>query len=96
MSFKYISIAEMDKERAEATQYMRKLLEDVNSDKPYSEKKYLREYWENKKKENYQNKCSENYASGHNFFSNYSSSNNVCITGLPHSNYYGYSTPSLF
>ena len=75
----------------------KKILDDINSNKPYSEKKYLKEFnkiLEKEKKDNYCNNLQN--CNGKDFFTNYYSSNNVIITGINHTNYVGNSSPSPF
>jgi hypothetical protein len=82
--------------KKEEDSFLHKLLEDVNSNKPYSEKKYLQEYNKMHKKNEHKKNCINKNCNSPNFFSNYSNSNNVYISGLGTSDYNCYYCPSPF
>lgn len=92
---KYISLENRKKQRENTQKFMKKLFEDIKSDKPYSEKKYLQQF-DNTDKNNSNVKCNYCNVNGQQFFTNHYGSNNVNISGIIHSNYYGHCTPSLF
>lgn len=77
------------------------ILNDINSNKPYHEKIYLKEFNKIVEKDRINNYCykltNSNYNSnGKEFFTNYYSSNNVIISGMNSTNYIGNSSPSPF
>ena len=86
-----------------STENLNKILDDISSKKPYSEKIYLIEFNRMLEKErnsycNYNCNDLQN-CNGKEFFSNYYSSNNVIISGINHINhinYIGNSSPSPF
>lgn len=66
--------------------WMEGLWKDINSKKPYSEKKYLQQMNNIPRRKsccdnNYDNKRDNYYANAPNYYNNYYSSNNVYITG---------------
>jgi hypothetical protein len=92
-----LTLEELKLQIKKSTDKQKKILDDINSNRPYSEKKYLQEFnrmIEKDKKNSYcynsQNCC------GKEFFTNYYSSNNVIISGINHTNYIGNSSPSPF
>jgi hypothetical protein len=87
-----LTIKELKIKIKESTDKHKKILEDINSNRPYSEKKYLQEF--NRMIER-DIKKSQN-CNGKEFFTNYYSSNNVYISGINHTNYIGNSSPSPF
>jgi len=93
----YITLEERKKQREINKIFIENLLKDINSDKPYSEKKFL-QIFDNSNKENKSlNRCNGNKCGGgQEFFSNQYGSNNVNISNVIYSNYYGHCTPSLF
>ena len=98
---KYTTIKEREQSKKEALSFLDKLFEDINSNKPYSEKKYLQEfdkmYKKNEQKKNCINKnCINKNCNGSNFFSNNINSNNVYISDLGTSGYNSYCCTSPF
>jgi hypothetical protein len=91
----YITIEERKVQRKETSEFLKELIKDINSNKPYLEKKKLQEFDNIIKKD--KNKCiiNEQY-SGCEFFNNQYGANNVIISDLNYSNYYGHRTPSFF
>jgi len=92
----YISIEQRKQQKKQNLNFIKKIITDINSNKSYSEKKYLQQF--NKIIENDKriNNCNNENNLGYDFFTNYHGSNNVHISGLSNSNYYGHCTPSLF
>lgn len=92
-----LTIKEFKVQIKESTDKQKKILEDINSNKPYVEKKYLQEFNRIIEKDRKNNYCNNSQnCSGKEFFTNYYSSNNVYISGINHTNYIGNSSPSPF
>lgn len=84
-------------QREKDKKFLKELLKEINSDIPYSEKKYLQEFDNSLKKSNSKNKCGNNQCCyGNEFYTNQYGVNNVNISGIAYSNYVGYCTPSIF
>ncbi len=92
----YVSMEQRKKQREINKEFLRELFKDINSDKKYSEKKYLQEFDNMIKKNNCNKKCNMQNNYSQEFFTNQYSSNNVHISDAVYSNYYGHRTPSLF
>jgi hypothetical protein len=92
-----LTIHELKLTIKKSTDNQKKILNDINSNKPYCEKIYLKEFDRIVKKDRINNYCYKltNY-NGKEFFTNYYSSNNVIISGMNPTNYIGNSTPSPF
>lgn len=95
-----LTLNELKLQVKKSTDNHKRILEDINSTKPYSEKIYLQGFnkiIEQDKKINYCNNLNNsNYSNGNQLFINYYSSNNVFISGINHTNYVGNSSPSPF
>ncbi len=92
----FITMEERLKKIENNNKFIEGLINDIHSNKSYSEKKYLQQFKESIKKDNYNKKCNNNNSGGQEFYTNQYSSNNVQISGATYSNYYGHRTPSLF
>lgn len=89
----YITLEEKKEQKKKQIIFLNNVFEDLRSNKPESEKKYLQKILKIKEK----SMCDNNYSEhGNNFFTHYHSSNNVYISGLQNSNYVGNNTPNMF
>ncbi len=94
---RYITLEERKIQREKNKKFISELHKDINSNKPYSEKKYLQEFNDMIKKNESYNKCRLNQCNGgYVFYTNQYNSNNVNISGISYSNYYGHCSPSFF
>lgn len=92
-----LTIQELKVQIKKSTDNQKRILDDINSNKPYIEKKYLKEFNRIIEKDRNNNYCSNlQNCDGIEFFNNYYSSNNVIISGINHTNYIGNSSPSPF
>ena len=93
-----LTIQEIKVKIKKSIEYQNKILDDINSNRPHSQKKYLKEFNKmlerERKRNNYYNHLQN--CNGKEFFNNYYSPNNVIISGINHTNYIGNSSPSPF
>ena len=96
---KYVSLEERKIQKEQEIKFYQGLVKDIHSTKSYSEKKYLQEFNKILENDKHNNKCTskhnEYHYNGCEFFNNHYGPNNVHISGLIYSNYYGHCT-SLF
>lgn len=93
----YITLEQRKIQKEKQIKFLENVFEDLKSNKPDSEKKYLHKMLKlNEKLMSKQNCSNYDGQCGNEFFTNYHNSNGVCISGLVNSNYVGNSSPSLF
>jgi len=92
-----LTIKEIQTEIKKSLDYQNRILNDINSNKPYSQKKYLKEFNRIIKKDRINNHCYNlQNSNGIEFFANYYLPNNYIISGINHTNYIGKCSPSPF
>jgi hypothetical protein len=92
----YITIEQRKKQMEVNQKFLKELIIDINSNEAYQNKKYLQEFDKIIKRNNLTKKCNNGNYCEPVFFTNQYGSNNVNISNVIHSNYYGHCTPSLF
>lgn len=92
-----LTLEELEIKANKLVEYQKNLMIDIHSDRPFVEKKYLKEFNKTIERDRKNNYCNNSYNyNGREFFTNYYSINNVSISDINNTYYIGNSSPSPF